>query len=177
MIKRVAAIAIGVLAVPVVWILAALILIPDASGYDSKECLRLQELVANDVLRSELINWVDNDLDLRSLDWSETERRSHIGYQRPGRRSILEPEFDFSLLQFNPDGDFYAPRVRLITPNLTPPEDGVGNVFANTTSVVFLQLTPVAVLVRSKNAEDFGVNPKHFKWMDDRVAVYCEPRE
>lgn len=147
-------------------------------GYDSKECRRLQKLMVGKRLREELTHWVDDELDLELLDWSDTGRRINLSpYVRPGHRYILEPDFDLSMLGFASDEKFHWPQIRLITPGLLQPAQGVGRVFADTTAVVFVQVNRVAILVRMKGAKDFGVNREYLKRIDGRVAIYCEPRD
>lgn len=154
-------------------------------SYDLGECLRLRALVGDERVREELIRWVDEDLDLESLDYSETgehrgasETGEHRGaYYGPGPLHILEPSINWTLLEFTPDDRWHKPEVRLILPYADFAESRSGKVFANTKSVVFMQVTRVAVLVRTKRAEDFGVNPDYLKRVVGRVAVYCRPRD
>ena len=148
-------------------------------GYNVEECQRLETLVADELLRDELTRWVDTEVDLESLVWSDTGGYfdTHSG-NGPGNRFYIEPNFDWSILGFTPKHGSHWPEVWLIVPEarIRPP-NGTSRVFANTKSIVFVQINRTAILVRTKTSEDFGVNPEHFKRVEGRVAVYCEPRD
>ena len=178
MIKRaLIAFGVAVLALPLL-LYGLLALVYLWGGYDTEECHRLRRLTADERLREELTRWVDSEIDLSSLDWSDTGESSSVPVKWPGQRYILEPNFDWSMLGFTLDKKSRSPEVRLITPGLPiDPHDGIGGLFAGTRSVAFLQVNRVAILVRIEAAEDFGVDLEHFKRIDGRVAVYCEPRD
>lgn len=163
----------GVIAVTL-WLIGRLLM--EWGSYDLGECLRLRALVGDERVRVELIRWVDEELDLESLDYSETGEHSGA-YHGPGPLHILEPNINWTLLEFTPNDRWHEPEVRLILPYSDWAESRSGKVFTNTKSVVFMQVNRVAVLVRTKRAEDFGVNPDYLKRMVGRVAVYCRPRD
>ena len=150
-------------------------------SYDIPECVRLRFIVSDDVVRDELIHWVDYDLDLESLDLSETHVHPKFGSDAasPGETAITESNFDWSLLDITTDGSKWGgPRVRLITPYFPAPESGIGKVLANITeAVAFLQITHIAILVKTKWSETYGVNPEHLVKDYGRVALYCAPRQ
>ena len=179
---KVIGISIGGLALLIYGLLAAVYL---WGGYDTGECSRLKGMINDEDLRDELIRWVDIDLERALQDW-EQKGPFHDLAGWPGGSYFSEHDFDLSLLGFSPEVVTNLPKVRLVTLNpLAPhiargivhPDKGLEFLLSITHSIAFTQVSRVALLVRMRGAEDFGVNMDYIRKVDGRLAVYCEPRD
>ena len=156
-------------------------------GYSGPDCRHLKRIMDDEDVQNELVQWVDNDLERALQDW--TNNGPYFGSATggsPGTPYFKEHNFDLTLLGFTPESQFNWPKIRLVTWNpLTPhypqssvdPDEGIEFLMSVTHSVSFTEVSRVALLVRMRSAESFGVNVEHLRKVHGRLAVYCEPRD
>jgi len=120
----------------------------------AKYCDSLFDVVSSDDVRATLIDWVDSNINSNGYSYEDV---TGGGGRVPGRYFIDIP-FDKSILKYK--GRL---QVRL-----------VGTRPYKIQSVNFSERSRYGIIVRLKNAADFGVyNDQYLTVVSDRVAVFC----
>lgn len=156
-------------------------------GYSGPDCRYLMRVMDDGDIQSELIRWVDNDLEQALRDW--LSNGYYLGSATGGSPSMQyfrEHNFDLTLLGFAPESQSSWSKIGLVVRNTSKPsyprsslgaKSGIDFLISTTRSVSFTKIPRVALLVRMPGAKDFGVKVEYLRKVNGRLAVYCEPRD